>query len=109
MKQKKIKILYHIPYVQGMGDDRFTYDGFKGAFEDLGHEVFPFTEEYQIKDLLDSIKPDIFIATRSTRNWDPVAAAPIIQKHRKRGMKMFMRTGSLRVDHYPGLYDDFIA
>ena len=36
-----MRILYHIHYPDGYGEDRFTYDGYRYAFEKKGHEVFP--------------------------------------------------------------------
>lgn len=56
-----MKILYQIVYIKGMGDDRFTYEGYRDAFEDLGHKVFVYTEKDNLQETLDKVKPDVFI------------------------------------------------
>lgn len=56
-----MKILYQIVYTKGMGDDRFTYEGYKDAFEDLGQQVFAYTEKDDLDKILERIKPDVFI------------------------------------------------
>lgn len=56
-----MKILYHIPYPDGYGDDRFIYDGFKSAFTDLGHQVQPFTEKDELASTIGAFQPNLFI------------------------------------------------
>jgi spore maturation protein CgeB len=87
-----MKILYHILYPDGYGDDRFIYDGFKFAFTDLGHEVFVFTEKDDLERSLSEANPDLFITGFNIFNptW-----APTIGEFRKRGGRVAMRVGGL--------------
>lgn len=86
-----MKILYHIPYPLGIGDDRTIYDGYKYAFEDLGHQVFTLTEKENLQIKIDKIKPDIFITSLNiiqlTNNW------PILKKYREEGGVVIMGAG----------------
>jgi len=91
-----MKILYYIAYPDGYGDDRFIYDGFRHAFESIGHEVIALTERDDFEKKLTETKPDIFITTMNVRGFDFTTAAPIIKKHREQGMLVFMRAGDVR-------------
>ena len=87
-----MKVLYHILYKEGMGDDRFIYDGMKYAFEDMGHQVFPFGEKDDIVETLNRVKPDLFITSFNIVDLDQI---DIWQDFRKRGGKIAMRVGNL--------------
>lgn len=91
-----MKILYHILYPDGYGDDRFIYDGYRHAFEDLGHAVVPFTERDDFAKKIEEVQPDLFITSMNAPGFDFAVQAPLIKKHRERGMKVFMRGGDLR-------------
>jgi len=86
-----MKILYHVLYPDGMGDDRFIYDGFRHAFEELGHEVYPLTERDNFTEKLRAVHPDIFITMLELGRFDFKYAAPLMKKYRDEGMKVFMR------------------
>lgn len=87
----KMKILYHIPYPRGLGDDRTIYDGFKFAFEDLGHEVTPLTERDDLSMTLKSTRPDLFFT--SLNIIDPEKNAPILKDYRQEGGVVLMKAG----------------
>ncbi len=80
-----MNILYHILYPQGLGDDRFTYEGYKEAFEDFGHNVFPLTEKMDLARTIQSLKPDVFIEEGGFLFHDLEAKADVLRKFRQRG------------------------
>ncbi len=86
-----MKILYHILYPQGLGDDRMLYEGYKYAFEDLGYQIIPLSERDDIAQKLDEIKPDLFITSFNTIDF--FKYAPIYKNYRQKGGKIFMRAG----------------
>jgi len=88
-----MKILYHIPYPDGMGDDRFIYDGYRHAFEDLGHQVFPFTERDVLESALALHRPDLFITSFTIIDFSKEAT--IMKKFRENGGKIIFRAGYL--------------
>lgn len=83
-----MRILYHIDYLKGLGADRWIYEGFKYAFEDKGHEVFPLTENDDIEEKLQEIKPHIFIAHQSQMNDKNFE---IFKQARNNGVKIFQQ------------------
>lgn len=88
-----MKILYHIPYPKGIGDDRTIYEGYKYAFEDLGHEFFPFTERDSLADTLRVFAPDFFIT--SLNMIQPHKNAEILRGYRRSGGVVLMKAGIL--------------
>lgn len=88
-----MKILYHIPYPGGIGDDRTIYDGYKYAFEDLGHDFFTLTEHDDLNQTLITLKPDLFITATAIIN--PLSNAAILKKYRDAGGVVLMRGGAL--------------
>ena len=100
-----MKILYHISYQEGYGDDRFIYDGYRRAFLELGHEVQPFTERDDLRQTLASFKPDIFITSLHAPNWHLPTISPILQDYRKQGGAVFMRAGRLDPASHAELID----
>ena len=104
-----MKILYHIQYPEGFGDDRFIYDGLRRAFEDFGHTVRPLTERDDMETMFREFSPDIFIVALNAVNADIARIAPIMKQARGRGTKVFMRAGRVEPDLFPGRYDAFIA
>jgi spore maturation protein CgeB len=57
----KMKILYYIPNPRGIGADRWIYHGFRHAFTDMGHEMFPMTAFDRLAEKGREIRPDIFM------------------------------------------------
>lgn len=90
-----MKILYHILYPYGLGDDRFTYEGYKDAFEDMGHSVLPLTERDDVSALLEDERPDIFITEINA--FDLRTHTETLRKFRARGGKVLLH-GAMRED-----------
>lgn len=61
-------IFYHISYPNGLGADRWIYEGWRHAFEDLGHTVVTVTSREDIKREADLLQPDLLITYSSL--WD---------------------------------------
>ena len=83
-----MKILYHIKYPQGMGADRFIYEGYKHAWEDNGHQFFTFSEGDVLAQKLEELKPDLFFTS-----FDYLKIPNdinIIKRFRAEGVKMFV-------------------
>src|SRR3989344_1138660 len=85
-----MNILYHILYLQGLGDDRFTYEGYKEAFEDFDHNVFPLTEKMDLARTIQSLKPDVFIEEGGFLFHDLEAKADVLRKFRQRGGRVVL-------------------
>jgi len=92
-----VKILYHILYPAGIGDDRTIYDGYRYAFKALGHEFLPLTEREDLATRLAEVKPDLFMGSLSLVK--PSEAAPILKRYRKNGGKVLLRVGWLEESH----------
>lgn len=86
-----MKILYHIPYPHGIGDDRTIYDGYRYAFEDLGHHVYPLTERDNLERVFKEIQPDLFITGLAIIN--PFRNARVLKNYRLAGGVVLMRGG----------------
>lgn len=85
-----MKVLYHILYPEGMGDDRFTYDGYRDAFTDLGHSVFPLTERDNIVEKFNNLKPDLFVAEGNFLMQDFARQAFLFKKFRSLGGRVVL-------------------
>ncbi len=83
-----MKILYHIKYPQGMGADRFIYEGYKHAWEDKGHDFFIFSENEDLSEKLEKIKPDLFFT--SLDQLKIPEDINVIKKFSAQGVKMFV-------------------
>ena len=91
-----MKILYHIPYPRGIGDDRTIYDGYRYAFEELGHTVHPLTEHDDLERTLSETKPDLFITALAVIN--PLRNTHILKNYRLAGGGVLMRGGGEESD-----------
>ncbi|KKU90615.1 MAG: hypothetical protein UY21_C0021G0015 [Microgenomates group bacterium GW2011_GWA1_48_10] len=86
-----MKILYHIPYPGGIGDDRTIYDGYVYAFTDLGHVIAPFTERDSLPEIFRDVKPDFFIT--SLNMIQPHKNAETLRGYRRSGGVVLMKAG----------------
>lgn len=86
-----MKILYHVPYPNGIGDDRTIYDGYKFAFEDLGYKVYPLTERQKLGTRLAEVRPDFFITSLNIIR--PKENAEVLARYRKEGGVVFIKAG----------------
>lgn len=86
-----MKILNQVNYVGGLGADRWIGSGLKDAFEELGHDFFWLTNDYDFGKRLDEVEPDILISSQSQLTSKNL---PHFLRHRKRGMKVLLRVDS---------------
>lgn len=97
-----MKILYHIKYPQGMGADRWIYEGFKSAWQDMGHQFFILSEGDDMAQKLGEIMPDIFYT--SLDHLKIPEDIDIVKKFKSQGVRMFVG-----VDHHFGENPDMLA
>lgn len=62
-------ILYHILYPDGLGADRWIYRGWRNAFEDLGHRVYPVRDRTEMARQAQLVRPDFLITFTSLWNF----------------------------------------
>lgn len=80
-------IFYHIKDPNGLGADRWIYDGWRHAFEDLGHQVCLFIDGRDLEEKLRIAKPDLLMTSYSL--WD--FKNPVLIENWK------LKTGNCRV------------
>ncbi len=83
-----MKILYHIPYPEGTGADRWIYEGWRDAFNDLGHEFYELTAVDDLDTKAKVIRPHIFMTAINLI--DPRKDLRILKEMRKGGTKVFI-------------------
>lgn len=84
-----MKVLYNFPSLNTVYAGRTIYNGYKNAFEDLGHQFKPFTLQDDCQPAFDEYQPDIFICglrPLALNNLD----FEVIKRHKARGMKVFV-------------------
>jgi spore maturation protein CgeB len=86
-----MKVIYHIPFLGTLSAGRTIYNGYKNAFEDLGHTFQPFTVNDDLETFLTLHQPDIFITSTHFYHQKFLNFA-ILQKYRDKGMKVFVNT-----------------
>jgi len=87
---KKLKILYHLPSTETIYANRTIYNGYKNAFQDLGHKFLTLTSNDDLKEILKKEKPDIFI-TSSHDYYLKFLDLDLIKEYRSNGMVMFTK------------------
>jgi len=86
-----MKILYHFPhYKTTIYAYRTVVNGFKNAFEDMGHDFKIYSADDKLEKLLDEFKPDIFM-TQTHPFYQKYLDLNLIKKHRNKGMKVFTK------------------
>ena len=84
-----MRILYQIPSLESIYAIRTIYQGYKNAFEDLGHLFQPLVASTNCKEILDKFNPDILfisIMPYYLKYLDLKA----IRKHKENGMIVFV-------------------
>ena len=56
-----MRIVYQIPSIETVYAARFIYEGYKNAFEELGHQIIPFTGQDSLQKILCDYNPDILL------------------------------------------------
>lgn len=88
-KNKKIKILYHLPNPNTIYAGRTIYYGYKHAFEDLGHQFKALSPEDNAFELFSEFKPDIFLTSVGPLTFRYLDLV-LLKKVKKRGTKVFV-------------------
>lgn len=106
-----MKVVYHMLSLDTIYAGRTIYYGYKHAFEDLGHEFVTYTPNDDLEQLLDRIQPDLFL-TGLSRPLLKYLDLDLLNRHRKRGMKVFVNLpfwrsplSKLRANESPSLKD----
>lgn len=55
-----MRVLYYIPYLVTTGADHWIYQGWKHAFEDLGHQFFELTAHERWEAKIQQVRPALF-------------------------------------------------
>ena len=55
-----MRILYHIPNPQGMGADRWIYEGWRDAFADMGNQVYEHTVYDELEQKVRDVQSAVF-------------------------------------------------
>ncbi len=106
-----MKVVYHILSLDTIYAGRTIYYGYKHAFEDLGHAFTTYTPHDDLEELLERVQPDLFM-TGLSRPLLKYLNLDLLNRHRKRGMKVFVNLpfwrsplSRLRVNESPSLKD----
>lgn len=97
-----MRVLYQIPSLETVYAARFIYEGYKDAFEDLGHEFRPLTARDGLEAVLEEFRPDILISSLNFYNLR-FLNLELIKKYRDRGLVFFNQVRPWkRQAHQPG-------
>jgi len=88
-----MKILYHILHTNTTGADRWIYEGWKDAWQELGHQFYEFKEGDNLTEKIDRIKPDIFWTAYNITKID--RQKNLLKKIRQKRTKIFFFVDSL--------------
>ncbi len=85
-----MKILYHFPNADTISAQRTIHTGYKNAFIDLGHKFFTLTANDNIFEILEKVKPDLFI-TASHFFFRKFIDYKKLNKYRQAGLVVFTK------------------
>lgn len=107
-----MNIAYHFPSPETIYAYRTIYNGYKHAFEDLGHTFMPFTQDDKLDCFLKENNPDIFI-TASHFYFQKFLDLDLLMKQRRKGMVLFTKIdfwnspiAKMRINEAPSLKDE---
>jgi len=83
-----MKILYHIPYTGTTGAERWIYEGWKNAWENLGHQFFVLTASDDLRKKAEEINPNIFMTALNLINFEKDMS--ILKEMRRAATKIFL-------------------
>jgi len=83
-----MRVLYHIPYPNGLGADRWIYDGWKDGFTSLGHMVHPLQQGDDLERSCLTLKPDLFFSAINIL--DVRARLPLLHAMRRNGTRVLL-------------------
>ena len=100
--QPHVRILYQIPSLETVYAARFIYEGYKDAFEDLGHAFRPLTSRDDLQSTLEEFQPDLLISSLNFYNLK-FLDLELLRKYRDRGLVLFNQVRPWRQQaHQPG-------
>lgn len=86
-----MRVLYHFPhYKTTIYGYRTIVNGFKNAFEDMGHEFVIYTADDNLKDLLYKFQPNIFM-TQTHPLYRRYLDLKLLKIYRNKGLKVFAK------------------
>ena len=88
-----MRIIYQIPSLDTVYAIRFIYEGYKNAFEDLGHQFVSYTANDNLRSLIDTFKPHLFITSLNGYNLKYLDL-PLLKKYRNEGLVLFTQIGT---------------
>lgn len=83
-----LNILYQIPSLETVYAGRFIFEGYKGAFEGLGHRFRSLTSSDNPAEILEDFRPDIFISSLNKYSLK-FLDLELLKKYRKAGLVFF--------------------
>lgn len=86
-----MKILYQIPHLNTIYAGRTIYNGYKNAFEDLGHEFKALTTDDNPEKIFEEYKPEILF-TGLNDYCLKYLPAKSIRKQKQKGLRVFVNT-----------------
>lgn len=86
-----MKVTYHMPFLNTIYAGKYIYNGYKNAFEDLGHEFTTWTSQDNSKTLFESYKPDILIFSLTGYSLKYLDL-DLIKSLKKTGTKVYIST-----------------
>lgn len=87
---KRVCIAYHMPYPSTIYAARYIYLGFQNAFTDMGHKFVTYEPGQQLKEFLDTHRPDIFI-TASHFFYRKSLDYELLKQYRQKGMVLLTK------------------
>ena len=87
-----MKIAFFLPSKESVYAAKFIHDGYKHAFEDLGHSFFTFTSNDDLDIFLKTHEPDIFMYGLHFYHLKFINLK-ILEKYRKNGLVVFCQVG----------------
>ena len=88
-----MKIAFFLPSKETVYAARFIHNGYKNAFEDMGHKFFTLTSNDNLEKFLKKNRPDVFMYGLSFYHLKFLDLR-ILEKYRQKGMVVFCQIGS---------------
>jgi len=88
-----MKVLYFFPSEESVYAARFIYEGYKNAFEDIGHEFRTCTSNDNLGSFLNAFEPDIFMYGLNAY-YLKFIDLQILKQHRDKGLIVFCQIGA---------------
>jgi len=85
-----MRVLYHGPYTDGLGADRWIWQSWKDGFEALQHPFHTLRTGEALEAKLDEVKPDLFFTFVNLLRLEDEHVCATIQAFRRRGGRVFL-------------------